>query len=102
MSDISAGNFVSTNQSDSFDRVSIVTTVLSALLIIGLPAVFWVSVMEFVNYVLALGISSNVRLTIAGVIVTLLAMIWGVVQIAASQRRGHALNASLLHRRQHA
>ena len=54
-------------------------TILGALLIVGLPTVFWMSLIELANYVLSLGITMTTRLIVAGVLVALLSLIWGFI-----------------------
>lgn len=99
MTDLSA-DFVAIDAHDrevatDADRDSFVTTLLSGLLIIGLPAVFWISVFEFANFVLSLGLSAETRLIVAGVLIGMLAMIWGFITVSARQRRSAQLEAEL-------
>lgn len=67
-------------------RTSAATTVLSLLLIVGLPAAFWMAVLEFANFALAIGLSNATRLTVAGTLLGLLTIIWAFFVVAARQR----------------
>ncbi len=94
MTQIYAVNTASFDQ-DSIENNPLVTTMLSALLIIGLPTVFWMGVLEFANVVFALELSMTTRLTIGGVLVSLLFMIWCLVAVAARQIRHTKIDAAL-------
>lgn len=86
--------------SSSFDqRVieenSLVTTMLSALLIIGLPTAFWMGVIELANVLFGLDLSITTRLMIGAVLVSLLFVVWCFVSVAARQSRSAELDAIL-------
>ena len=81
MSDISTSDF------SAIDSESVVTTTLSFLLVVGLPAAFWLSLLELANYALSLGLSNAMRLIVAGGLIGVLAMIWGGVLLCSRQRR---------------
>lgn len=95
MTDISASSFVSVDERVDSDQDTIVTSVLSALLVIGLPASFWIALIELANYALSLGIAPDTRFTIGAVIVGLLALIWCFVAVSARQRKSRQLEAQL-------
>ena len=61
-------------------------TLLSTAWIVGLPAVFWIAVFEFVNYVFFLGLSASFRLTVAAVLAGLFGTVWALV--SATTRNG--------------
>lgn len=86
--------------SSSFDHASIednslVTTMLSALLIIGLPTAFWMGVLELVNILFGLDMSITTRLTIGAGLVAVLFMVWCFVFVSARQSRRAELDARL-------
>ena len=65
------------------------TIVLSLLLIVGLPAAFWMAVLELANYALSIGLTNTGRLVVATALLGLLTLIWGSILMSARQR--HAL-----------
>lgn len=64
---------------------SILSILLSGLMILGLPALFWISVLEFLNYVFSLGLSGGTKVAFVGVLVGLLAIIWASVLLTARE-----------------
>ena len=84
MSDILASDMPAV---DALDRESFVTTTLSFLLVVCLPAAFWLSLLELADYAFSFGISNTLRLIVAGGLIAVLSMIWGSVQICARQHR---------------
>ena len=99
MADISAGRFASEDSSAAARGETILTTLLSALLIVGFPAAFWIAIMEFVNYVLALGLVPETRLLIATTLIGTLGLIWCFIHVSARQRNSASLEASLMMRK---
>ncbi len=79
MSDILASDMPAV---DALDRESFVITTLSFMLIVGLPAAFWLSLLELANYALSLSISNTLRLIVAGGLIGVLSMIWGACRFA--------------------
>ena len=99
MSEISSSDFPAVDAHNALDRESVVTTTLSFLLVVGLPAAFWLSLVELANYALSLGLSNTMRLIVAGGLVGVLSLIWGSVLICARQHRTLEINTRLHQRR---
>lgn len=87
MSDLSVSDFSGVDKHTALDRESVVTTTLSFLVVVGLPAAFWLSLLELANYALSLSLSNTIRLMVAGAMIGVLSMIWGAVMLCARQRR---------------
>lgn len=85
LSEISASEYRAADTSLTCQRATLVEHVLSLLLVVGLPAAFWLAVLELANYALSLGLSATFRLIVAGVLVTVLTMIWACIIICARQ-----------------
>lgn len=94
MTEIYASNNASFDQT-SIEDDSLVTTMLSALLIVGLPTAFWMGMVELVNVLFGLELSLTTRLTIGTVLVSLLFMVWCFVVVSARQTRRAELDARL-------
>jgi len=58
---------------------------LSAVWIIGLPAIVWIAVFEFANYVLFFALPISTRLTVAAVLLGLFTAVWALVSATAHQ-----------------
>ena len=84
-------NFASRDRRAEVGDNSIVTTVVSALLVVGLPAAFWISVLELANYVLAIALAPATRMAIAAVLIGLLSLIWSFILVAARSGKAKAL-----------
>ena len=98
MSDISASTLTAA-QSVGCERErgdgSIATVFLSGLLIVGMPTLFWMGLLEIVNFIFAIGIDAMTRLIVAGALVAILGLIWGFITVSAQQSRSFALEAAL-------
>ena len=94
MTEIYASNSSSFDQTSLEDN-SLVTTMLSALLIVGLPTAFWMGMIELVNVLFGLELSMTTRLTIGTALVSLLFMVWCFVVVSARQTRRAEIDARL-------
>lgn len=74
---------------------TLVTTMLSALLIIGLPTAFWMGLIELVSVLFGFELGSITRVAIASVLMTLLFAVWCFVVVSARQARNAEINARL-------
>lgn len=104
MTDISAGklpardmqrSLVAESDTGRQDAADPSLPFLTGLLIVGLPGVFWISVMEIVNSAFGVGLSGVARMAIAFAIVTALIIIWQYVLSAA--RRRNASDIASMH-----
>lgn len=89
LSEISASQYRAGDAPHALQRATLVSHALSLLLIVGLPAAFWLMLLELANYALSLGLSATFRLIVAGALVTILTVIWASIVICA--RQGHSL-----------
>lgn len=89
MTDLSIADFatIDLRAAGRKQSLSATTIVLTVFLIIGLPAVFWISVLELSNYAFSLGLALSDRMAIAGVLIGLLGFIWGVLFATARRRQ---------------
>jgi hypothetical protein len=89
MTEIYADAFSAREKKANADGSSetVVSTVLSALLIIGLPTTFWLVLLELVNRIFMLQLSGSVRIWVATALIGFLSLIWGFILISARQRQ---------------
>jgi hypothetical protein len=62
---------------------------LSSLLIVGLPTLFWLSLFEAVTHGLSIGIPNVTRLAVVGTLLSLLIIVWGVINEQPSSTLEH-------------
>lgn len=91
MSEISATEYRSADTPLTPQRATFVEHLLSLLLVVGVPAVFWLALLELANYALSLGLSASFRMIVAGGLVAVLTMIWACIVICARQGRSLAV-----------
>lgn len=75
-------------ESSSFARTAespMVSNLLSALLIVGVPTAFWMGVLELANLLFALDLSLTVRFGVGGALVTVLSVVWCFAVLSARQ-----------------
>lgn len=65
----------------------VLSSILSAILIIGLPTAFWMGIIELANITLGMGLTSTVRFIIAGILAGLLFVVWCFITVSARQQR---------------
>lgn len=66
---------------------SMASNTLSALLIVGLPTLFWMAMLEVANVVFGLGFGMTTRLVVGGGLVAVLSVVWCFAVLSARQTK---------------